>query len=102
MWEAHSGPFPIPPIWLSFGKSYLLYPEYAALPIPLCCGTPAGLASSYPSVTVPLSAESPFVPPEFDSRLGLLGKESMLFPAEPTNHYLLTQAAVLRIGPRAP
>jgi len=45
---------------------------------------------------VPLSAQSPFVPPKLESSLVLPGRDSMLFPAEPIDHHLLTQAAVLK------
>lgn len=54
------------------------------------------LVPSCPSVSVPLSAQSPFVPPKLESSLVLPGSDSMLFPAEPIDHHLLTQAAVLK------
>ena len=65
-----------------------------ALLSPVQLRTPAGLFHLAP-VSVPPSAQSPFVPPKLESSLVLPGRDSMLFPAEPIDHHLLIQAAVL-------
>lgn len=73
-------------------KSHFLYPEYAAWPTALRCGTPAGL--HHQCRRAPECSElicSPWV----RIQPGLPGKDSMLSPAEKTSHHLLTQAAVL-------
>ena len=95
MWEAHLGPFPRPPVWSPFGRITFPVSRVCSLTHRAQLQHPCRLAPSCSSVSVPLSAQSPFAAPELESSLGLPGKDSTLSPAEKTHHHLLTQAAVL-------